>query len=134
VNDVTVRDWQIHTPTWTMGKSFDTHGPLGPWLTTADAVPDPHALGLRTFVNGEQRQNGHTSQLVFDCFDLVAYLSTAFTLEPGDVISTGTPGGVGAAMKPPRWLVAGDVVRVEIDQLGALENPVVPEPADSPLV
>jgi 2-keto-4-pentenoate hydratase/2-oxohepta-3-ene-1,7-dioic acid hydratase in catechol pathway len=134
MNDVTVRDWQVHTPTWTMGKSFDTHGPLGPWLTTADAVPDPHALGLRTFVNGEQRQNSNTRNLVFNCFDLVAYLSTAFTLEPGDVISTGTPSGVAAAMKPPRWLVAGDVVRVEIDQLGALENKVIPEPADSALI
>jgi 2-keto-4-pentenoate hydratase/2-oxohepta-3-ene-1,7-dioic acid hydratase in catechol pathway len=134
MNDVTVRDWQLHTPTWTMGKSFDTHGPLGPWLTTADAVKDPHALGLRTFVNGEPRQDSNTRNLVFNCFDLVAYLSTAFTLEPGDVISTGTPGGVGAAMKPPRWLVAGDVVRVEIDELGALENKVVPEPADSALL
>ena len=134
MNDVTVRDWQVHTPTWTMGKSFDTHGPLGPWLTTADSVPDPHALGLRTFVNGEKRQDSNTRNLVFNCFDLVAYLSTAFTLEPGDVISTGTPGGVGAAMKPPRWLVAGDVVRVEIDQLGALENKVIPEPADSTLI
>ena len=134
MNDVTVRDWQVHTPTWTMGKSFDTHGPLGPWLTTADAVPDPHALGLRTFVNGEKRQDSNTRNLVFNCFDLVAYLSTAFTLEPGDVISTGTPGGVGAAMKPPRWLVAGDVVRVEIDQLGTLENKVIPEPADSAMM
>jgi 2-keto-4-pentenoate hydratase/2-oxohepta-3-ene-1,7-dioic acid hydratase in catechol pathway len=134
MNDLTVRDWQVHSPTWTIGKSFDTHGPLGPWLTTADAVQDPHALGLRTFVNGEPRQDSNTRNLVFNCFDLVAYLSTAFTLEPGDVISTGTPGGVGAAMKPPRWLVAGDVVRVEIDQLGVLENQVVPEPADSALL
>jgi 2-keto-4-pentenoate hydratase/2-oxohepta-3-ene-1,7-dioic acid hydratase in catechol pathway len=128
MNDVTVRDWQVHTPTWTMGKSFDTHGPLGPWLTTADAVPDPHALDLRTLVNGEVRQNSNTRNLVFNCFDLVAYLSTAFTLEPGDVVSTGTPGGVAAAMKPPRWLQLGDVVRIEIQGLGALENRVVAEP------
>ena len=129
MNDVTVRDWQVHTPTWTMGKSFDTHGPFGPWLTTADAVPDPHALDLRTWVNGELRQNSNTRNLVFNCYDLVAYLSTAFTLEVGDVISTGTPGGVAAAMKPPRWLQAGDVVRIEIEQLGALENRVIAEPA-----
>jgi 2-keto-4-pentenoate hydratase/2-oxohepta-3-ene-1,7-dioic acid hydratase in catechol pathway len=129
MNDVTVRDWQVHTPTWTMGKSFDTHGPLGPWLTTAEAVPDPHALDLRTLVNGEVRQNSNTRNLVFNCFDLVAYLSTAFTLEPGDVISTGTPGGVAAAMKPPRWLQIGDEVRIEIAGLGALVNRVIAEPA-----
>jgi 2-keto-4-pentenoate hydratase/2-oxohepta-3-ene-1,7-dioic acid hydratase in catechol pathway len=128
VNDVTVRDWQFRTPTWTMGKSFDTHGPLGPWLTTPDEVGDPHGLRLRTWVNGELRQDSNTKQLIFDCFALVEYLSTAFTLEPGDVVSTGTPSGVGAAMKPPRLLRVGDVVRIEIEGLGALENPVVPEP------
>jgi 2-keto-4-pentenoate hydratase/2-oxohepta-3-ene-1,7-dioic acid hydratase in catechol pathway len=128
VNDVTVRDWQFRTPTWTMGKSFDTHGPLGPWLTTADAVGEPHGLRLRTWVNGELRQDSNTKHLIFDCFALVEYLSTAFTLEPGDVVSTGTPSGVGAVMKPPRLLRVGDVVKIEIDGLGALENPVVPEP------
>ena len=128
VNDVTVRDWQFRTPTWTMGKSFDTHGPLGPWLTTSDAVGDPHGLRLRTWVNGELRQDSSTKQLIFDCFALVEHLSTAFTLEPGDVITTGTPSGVGIAMKPPRLLQVGDVVRVEIDGLGALENTIVPEP------
>ena len=128
VNDVTVRDWQFRVPTWTMGKSFDTHGPIGPWLTTADEVGDPHGLRLRTWVNGELRQDSNTKQLIFDCFALVEHLSTAFTLEPGDVISTGTPGGVGIAMKPPRLLAAGDVVRIEIEGLGALENPVVAEP------
>jgi 2-keto-4-pentenoate hydratase/2-oxohepta-3-ene-1,7-dioic acid hydratase in catechol pathway len=128
VNDVTVRDWQFRTPTWTMGKSFDTHGPLGPWLTTADEVGEPHGLRLRTWVNGELRQDSNTKHLIFDCFALVEYLSTAFTLEPGDVVSTGTPSGVGAVMKPPRLLRVGDVVRIEIDGLGALENPVVPEP------
>ena len=131
VNDVTVRDWQLRIPTWTMGKSFDTHGPLGPWLTTADELGDPHGLRLRTWVNGELRQDSSTKQLIFDCFALVEHLSTAFTLEPGDVIATGTPGGVGIAMKPPRLLKVGDVVRVELDGLGALENPVIPEPEEA---
>jgi 2-keto-4-pentenoate hydratase/2-oxohepta-3-ene-1,7-dioic acid hydratase in catechol pathway len=128
VNDVSVRDWQLRVPTWTMGKSFDTHGPIGPWLTTADELGDPHGLRLRTWVNGELRQDSNTKQLVFDCYALVEHLSTAFTLEPGDVVATGTPGGVGMAMKPPRLLQAGDVVRVEIEGLGALENPIVAEP------
>jgi len=128
VNDVTVRDWQLRIPTWTMGKSFDTHGPIGPWLTTADEAGDPHVLRLRTWVNGELRQDSSTKQLIFDCFALVEHLSTAFTLEPGDVVATGTPGGVGIAMKPPKLLQLGDVVRVEIDGLGALENTVIPEP------
>ena len=128
VNDVTVRDWQLRIPTWTMGKSFDTHGPIGPWLTTADEAGDPHGLRLRTWVNGELRQDSSTKQLIFDCFALVEHLSTAFTLEPGDVVATGTPGGVGIAMKPPKLLQLGDVVRVEIDGLGALENTVIPEP------
>jgi 2-keto-4-pentenoate hydratase/2-oxohepta-3-ene-1,7-dioic acid hydratase in catechol pathway len=127
VNDVSVRDWQLRVPTWTMGKSFDTHGPIGPWLTTADEL-DPGGLRLRTWVNGELRQDSSTKQLIFDCAALVEHLSTAFTLEPGDVVATGTPGGVGIAMKPPRLLAAGDVVRVEIEGLGALENRVVPEP------
>jgi 2-keto-4-pentenoate hydratase/2-oxohepta-3-ene-1,7-dioic acid hydratase in catechol pathway len=110
-----------------MGKSFDTHGPLGPWLTTADEI-DPSGLRLRTWVNGELRQDSSTKHLIFDCAAIVEHLSTAFTLEPGDVVATGTPGGVGIAMKPPRLLVAGDVMKVEIEGLGALENPVVPEP------
>jgi 2-keto-4-pentenoate hydratase/2-oxohepta-3-ene-1,7-dioic acid hydratase in catechol pathway len=129
VDDVSVRDWQLRVPTWTMGKSFDTHGPLGPWLTTADEVGEPHGLRLRTWVNGDLRQDSDTKNLIFDCFALVEHLSTAFTLEPGDVIATGTPGGVGIAMKPPKLLQIGDVVRIEIDGLGALENPVVAEPA-----
>jgi len=130
-NDVTVRDWQLRTPTWTIGKSFDTHGPLGPWLTTADEVGDPHGLGIRTFVNGELRQSSNTKELIFDCFALVEHLSTAFTLEVGDVVATGTPSGVGIAMKPPRLLKAGDVVRVEIDGLGALQNEIVNEPEET---
>jgi len=128
VNDVSVRDWQLRTPTMTMGKSFDTHGPLGPWLTTPDEVGDPHGLRLRTWVNGELRQDSTTKQLIFDCFALVEHLSTAFTLEPGDVVATGTPGGVGIALKPPHLLRVGDVVRVEIEGLGALENEIVAEP------
>jgi 2-keto-4-pentenoate hydratase/2-oxohepta-3-ene-1,7-dioic acid hydratase in catechol pathway len=128
VNDFSVRDWQLRTPTWTMGKSFDTHGPFGPWLTTADEIGDPHVLRVRTWVNGELRQDSSTKNLIFDCFTLVEHLSTAFTLNPGDVIATGTPSGVGIAMRPPRLLKVGDVVRVEIDGLGELENPIVDEP------
>jgi 2-keto-4-pentenoate hydratase/2-oxohepta-3-ene-1,7-dioic acid hydratase in catechol pathway len=127
VNDVSVRDWQLRVPTWTMGKSFDTHGPLGPWLTTSDEI-DPSGLRLRTWINGELRQDSNTKHLIFDCAALVEHLSTAFTLEPGDVIATGTPGGVGIAMKPPKLLQVGDVMKVEIDGLGTLENPVVAEP------
>ena len=131
VNDVSVRDWQFRVPTWTMGKSFDTHGPIGPWITTPDEVGDPHGLRLRTWVNGELRQDSNTKHLIFDCAAIVEHLSTAFTLEPGDVIATGTPSGVGFAMKPPKLLRVGDVMRIEIDGLGALENPVVPEPVTS---
>jgi 2-keto-4-pentenoate hydratase/2-oxohepta-3-ene-1,7-dioic acid hydratase in catechol pathway len=127
-DDVSVRDWQLRIPTWTMGKSFDTHGPLGPWLTTADEI-DPSGLRLRTWVNGELRQDSNTKHLIFGCAAIVEHLSTAFTLEVGDVIATGTPGGVGIAMKPPKLLRVGDVMKVEIDGLGALENEVVPEPA-----
>ncbi len=130
-NDVTVRDWQLREPTWTMGKSFDTHCPLGPALVTADEVGDAGNLALATFVNGERRQHSNTRNLIFDCGALVEFLSTAFTLEPGDVICTGTPGGVGMLMQPPTWLVPGDVVRVEIEGLGALESPIVEEPAET---
>jgi len=128
VDDVTVRDWQFRTPTWTLGKSFDTHGPIGPWIVTTDELPDPHQLRLRTLVNGEVRQDTNTKELIFDCFHLVEYLSTAFTLEPGDVIATGTSSGVGVLMKPPSLLAAGDVVRIEIEGIGAIENTVVDEP------
>ena len=129
-NDVSVRDWQLRTPTMTMGKSFDTHGPLGPWVVTADELGDPHDLGIRTFVNGERRQDGNTREMVFDCFQQVAHLSEAFTLEPGDVIATGTPAGVGAVRQPfPEGLLkVGDVVRVEVEGIGTLENTVVEEP------
>ncbi len=126
-NDATERAWQHRTPQWVLGKSFDTHAPFGPWITTADEVPDPHALGIRCFVNGESRQDSNTRHLVFDVWDQIEHLSQAMTLEPGDLIFTGTPGGIGAAMKPMRFLKDGDRVRVEIDGLGALDNPCVNE-------
>jgi len=130
VNDVSVRDWQLRVPTWTMGKSFDTHGPIGPWIVTEDELGDPHSLRLRTLVNGEVRQDSNTKNLIFDCFAIVEHLSTAFTLEPGDLVAMGTPAGVGISMKPPRLLKVGDVVRVEIERIGAIENPVVEEPGE----
>jgi 2-keto-4-pentenoate hydratase/2-oxohepta-3-ene-1,7-dioic acid hydratase in catechol pathway len=130
LNDVSVRDWQSQSPQWTMGKSFDTHAPTGPWLTLPDEV-DAGVLPLRTFVNGEVRQESNTRELVRDPFELIAFLSQAVTLEPGDMIATGTPGGVGFLMDPPRYLVPGDDVRVEIEGLGALLNRVIDEPADS---
>ena len=123
-NDVSARDWQFHTPTFTMGKSFDTHGPIGPWIVTADDVPDPHALDLRCYVNGALRQSNNTSQMIHNLWAQIAYLSTAFTLETGDLIATGTPEGVGVGMEPPRFLQPGDVVRCEIDGIGAIENRV----------
>jgi 2-keto-4-pentenoate hydratase/2-oxohepta-3-ene-1,7-dioic acid hydratase in catechol pathway len=131
VNDVSVRDWQRRVPTFTMGKSFDTHCPMGPAIVTGDEIGDPHALDLRTWVNDELKQSSNTRELIFDCFFLVEHLSTAFTLEPGDVVSTGTPSGVGAAMNPPTFLVAGDTVRVAIEGIGELRNPVIAEPADT---
>lgn len=132
VNDVSVRDWQLRAPTMTLGKSFDTHGPIGPWLVTPDEVGDPHGLAIRTWVSGELLQDGNTKEMLFDVWRQIETLSTSFTLEPGDVLATGTPAGVGIARKPPRFLQAGDTVRIEIDGVGALENPVVDEPADTP--
>ena len=128
VNDVSVRDWQLRVPTFTMGKSWDTHCPMGPWIVTADEVGDPHTLDLKTWVNGELRQSSNTKNLIFDCFAIVEHLSTAFTFEPGDVIPMGTPGGVGIAMKPPKLLVAGDVVKIAIEGIGEIENAVIDEP------
>jgi ureidoglycolate lyase len=120
-NDVTARDWQKLTSQWVLSKSFDTHGPFGPWITTADEVGNPHHLGIRSLVNGEIRQQSNTRELIFDVFDQVNCLSQVMTLEPGDIVFTGTPGGVGAAMKPPVFLKAGDRVRCEIDELGVIE-------------
>lgn len=126
-NDVTERMWQHAGPQWSLGKSFDTHAPIGPWITTADEVGDPHLLGIRCFVNGEERQNSNTEHLVFNLWQQIEHLSAAMTLEPGDLIFTGTQGGVGAAMEPRRFLKAGDVVRCEIDRLGAIEAPMAAE-------
>ena len=114
--------------TWMAGKACDSFAPMGPWIADRTEVPDPHALGVRCLVNGETRQDSSTRHLVFDLWDQIEHLSQAMTLEPGDLIFTGTPGGVGAAMKPMRFLKAGDVVRIEIERLGAIENPCAPEP------
>jgi 2-keto-4-pentenoate hydratase/2-oxohepta-3-ene-1,7-dioic acid hydratase in catechol pathway len=126
-NDVSTRDWQFHTSTFTMGKSFDTHGPTGPWIVTADEIADPHALDLKCWVNGELRQSSNTAMMLANIYDQIEYLSTAFTLESGDLIATGTPEGVGVAKEPPVFLKVGDVVRCEIAGVGVLENPVVAE-------
>jgi ureidoglycolate lyase len=128
-DDVSERTWQRMTPQWVLGKSFDTHAPFGPWITTLDEAPDPHGRTIRCLVNGEVRQDSNTANLVFDVWAQVEQLSKVMTLEPGDVIFTGTPGGVGAAMTPPRFLEAGDVVRVEIEGLGSIENRCVDEVA-----
>ncbi len=129
-NDVSVRDWQGKAKTMTIGKSFDTHGPLGPWLVTAAELGDPHDLGIRCAVDGELRQDSRTSEMVFDCFQQVSHLSEAFTLEPGDVIATGTPSGVAIGRKPIRdnLLKIGSTVTVEIEKIGGLDNTVVEEP------
>ena len=132
VNDVSVRDWQAHSPTFTMGKSFDTHCPLGPWIVTPDEVGDVRGLSLRTWVNGELRQDSSTADLIFGPDEMIEYLTTVFPLEPGDVLSTGTPSGVGAGFRPPRWLKHGDVVRVEVERVGVLENRVVGHPPAAP--
>lgn len=124
-NDVSVRDWQFRTSTVTLGKSFDTHGPIGPWLTLAQEITDPHTLGLRTFVNGERRQDGNTRHLIYGIYEQIAYLSQVMTLKPGDILATGTPAGVGLAFDPPKYLRPGDVVRLEIDGIGHIENRVV---------
>ena len=129
LNDVSVREWQFLAtpPQFTMGKSWDTHNPFGPAIVTPDEV-DPHNLMLRTFVNGDLRQKTSTSDLIFNCYDIIEFLTTAFTLEPGDVIATGTPSGVGISMQPQGTLQLGDVVKVEIDGLGFIENEVIAEP------
>ncbi len=134
VNDVSVRDWQARAQTMTLGKSFDTHGPIGPWIVTPDEVPDPHALDLKTWVNGDLRQSSNTRHMIFDCYAQVEVLSTAFTLEPGDIVSTGTCSGVGVLMKPRGYLQIGDVVRVEVEGIGYLENPVIAEPTDTAFI
>jgi 2-keto-4-pentenoate hydratase/2-oxohepta-3-ene-1,7-dioic acid hydratase in catechol pathway len=134
VNDVTVRDWQFKAPTMTIGKSFDTHGPTGPWVITADEIPDPQDLRIRTWVNEQLLQDASTKEMIFDCAQQIETLSTAFTLEPGDLIATGTPAGVGIVRKPPVFLQPGDSVRIEIDGIGTLENPVIAEPEDTAFI
>lgn len=129
-NDVSVRDWQMRSPTWTLGKSFDTHGPIGPWIVTADEIGDPHQLDIKTWVNGELRQSFNTRDMIFDCYELVQYLSSVMTLEPGDIITTGTGSGVGVKMKPRGYMKPGDDVKIELEHVGVLENPVIAEPDD----
>ena len=124
-NDFSVRDWQLRVPTFTIGKSFDTHCPFGPSIVTPDEISDPHNLDLLTEVNGEKRQSSNTKFLMFNCFDLIEHLSTAFTLEPGDLILTGTPGGVGVVQG--KFLKAGDIIKVSISELGSIKNRIVDE-------
>jgi len=131
VNDFTIRDWQFRGPphTMTMGKSWDTHCPFGPVIVTKDEIDDPHKLSLKTFVNDEERQNTNTSLMIYDCYTLVEYLSTAFTLVPGDLVPTGTPEG--SALATQNWLVPGDKVRVEIENIGYIENEIIQEPSST---
>ena len=126
-NDVSVRDVQLRSPTMMLGKSFDTHGPIGPWLVTPEEIPDPQHLAIRTWVNGELRQDANTSEMRYTICEQIAELSSVFSLEPGDILATGTPAGVGFTMRPPRYLQSGDVVRVEIEGIGTIENRFVPE-------
>jgi 2-keto-4-pentenoate hydratase/2-oxohepta-3-ene-1,7-dioic acid hydratase in catechol pathway len=133
INDVSARDWQWRTPTFTMGKSFDSHAPCGPELVTGDELGDPGALAIRTWVNGELRQDSTTADLIFGVADMIEYLTTAFPLEPGTIIATGTPAGVGAGFDPPRFLADGDTVRISIEGIGELSNPVVQGGAPEPV-
>ena len=127
VNDVSARDFQMATSQWMIGKTFDTFCPMGPGIITADEIEDPHNLRVSLAINGETLQDSNTSKLIFGVPKLIAYLSSVFTLEPGDIISTGTPAGVGFARKPPRWLRPGDEVSVTVEKVGTLVNPVVAE-------
>jgi 2-keto-4-pentenoate hydratase/2-oxohepta-3-ene-1,7-dioic acid hydratase in catechol pathway len=128
VNDVSARDWQLEKGTqWLMGKTFDTFAPMGPWIVTADEIADPHALDIRMTIGGEVLQNSNTRELIFGVPQLIEFLSAVVTLEPGDIVSTGTPSGVGFGHKPPRWLRAGDECVVSVAGIGELRNPVVAE-------
>jgi len=127
VNDVSARDWQMQTSQWLMGKTFDTFAPMGPCITTSDEIPDPHVLDITMEVGGELRQNSNTKELIFRIPELVAHLSSVVTLEPGDVICTGTPAGVGLGFKPPKWLQAGQECVARIAGIGELRNPCVAE-------
>jgi 2-keto-4-pentenoate hydratase/2-oxohepta-3-ene-1,7-dioic acid hydratase in catechol pathway len=123
-DDVSARDLQGREPQWTRAKGADTFCPFGPWVTSADEVPDPHQLRLRTWVNGELRQDTSTNDLIFGCQQLVDFIAQTCTLQPGDLILTGTPSGVGMGLDPPQFLKSGDVVRIEIERLGAIEHAV----------
>jgi 2-keto-4-pentenoate hydratase/2-oxohepta-3-ene-1,7-dioic acid hydratase in catechol pathway len=127
VNDVSARDYQRATTQWLMGKTFDTFAPLGPWIVTADEIADPHNLNIQLEINGELLQNSNTRELIFKIPDLIVFLSSVFTLEPGDIVSTGTPSGVGVARSPQRFLRPGEEVIVRIQGIGELVNPVVAE-------
>ncbi|HZU26823.1 MAG TPA: fumarylacetoacetate hydrolase family protein [Bryobacteraceae bacterium] len=127
VNDVSARDFQMATTQWLMGKTFDTFAPMGPWIVTSDEIEDPHNLGISLEINGEQMQNSNTRELIFRIPELVQFISSVVTLEPGDVVATGTPAGVGAGRKPPRWLRPGDEITVRISGIGELSNPVTAE-------
>jgi 2-keto-4-pentenoate hydratase/2-oxohepta-3-ene-1,7-dioic acid hydratase in catechol pathway len=127
LNDVSARDYQLATTQWTIGKTFDTFAPMGPCLVTADEVADPHNLDISITVNDEVLQHSNTRELIFNIPTLIAYLSSVFTLEPGDIVSTGTPSGVGFSYDPPKWLKAGDDVVVRVEGLGELRNPVIAE-------
>ena len=125
-NDISVRDWQMRVPTFTIGKSFDTHCPFGPSIVTKEDIKNPHDLDLTTEVNSEVRQKSNTKHLIFNCYDIIEHLSTAFTLEPGDLILTGTPSGVGVV--DDLFLKHGDVVKVSISEIGYIENKIINEP------
>ena len=127
VNDVSARDYQMSTSQWLMGKTFDTFAPMGPWIVTRDEIADPHSLDLSLEIGGEILQHSNTRELVFGIPALVEYISSVVTLEPGDIVSTGTPGGVGFARKPPRYLRSGDEVIIRIQGIGELRNPVTAE-------
>jgi 2-keto-4-pentenoate hydratase/2-oxohepta-3-ene-1,7-dioic acid hydratase in catechol pathway len=124
-NDVSARDWQLHTNTWTIGKSFPTFGPIGPCIVTPDEIGDPHDIEMRCWVNGELRQDSNTGDMIYNIWEQIEYLSTAFALEPGDLLLTGTPEGVGHAMIPQQHLKVGDVIRCEIENIGVIENKVI---------
>lgn len=126
-NDVSARDFQLATSQWLMGKTFDGFAPTGPWVTTADEIQDPHALSIELFLNGERMQASNTGEMIFKIPELIAFISSVLTLEPGDIVATGTPAGVGFSKKPPRWLRPGDEMAVRIEGLGELRNPVVAE-------
>lgn len=126
--DYSVRDWQKASQTMIMGKGFDTHAPFGPAIVTPDEIEDISSLQLRSYINGDLRQTGHVRDMIHDIPAQIAHLTAAFTLEPGDLIFTGTPAGVGAGHTPPKWLKAGDKVRLEIDKIGVIENEIIPEP------